>query len=98
MAEQYCERDHYIEAATIYRALFEGIDHNAVRIDAAYDHYAEALQSALDGYVECVLAADTDTDAFGSDVAVLEVRSASDQPINSEQFQRALDELENAGL
>ena len=51
IAEQYRERDRYLEAATVYRGLFEGIDDNEVRIDAAYDHYAKSLvvlQSGLE--------------------------------------------------
>ena len=95
LAEQYRERDRYRAAATVYRALFEGIDDNEVRIDAAYDHYAKALQSALDGYVECVLAADLDPEEFESYAGVLEAQTMSDPTVNTEQFWRALDELEN---
>ena len=94
LAEQYRERDRYLEAATIYRALLEGIDDNEVRIDAAYDHYARTLQSALDGYVECVLAADPDQDEFETYTGVLEEQAMSEHPANSEQFYRAIDDLE----
>ena len=95
LAEQYRERDQYLAAATVYQALFEGIDGNETRIDAAYDHYARMLQSALDGYVECVLAADPDPKAFETYAGVLEKRASSDPPINDEQFWRALNDLEN---
>lgn len=64
------------------------------RIDAAYDHYAKTIRTALDGYVDCVLAADPGPEAFERYVGVLEERAASDPPVNSEQFQRALDDLE----
>ena len=50
--------------------LFEGMDDNEIRIDAAYDHYAKALQSALCGDVECVLAANLDQNKFGKDRCV----------------------------
>lgn len=95
LAERYRERDRRLDAATVYRAVFEGIDDNTVRIDAAYDHYAKTIQSAIDGYVDCVLATDPDPEAFERYAGVLEERASSDPPINSEQFRRALDELED---
>lgn len=91
LAEQYHERERYLEAAAVYRVLFEGIDDNETRIDGAYDHYAKALQSALDGYVECVLAADSDRDEFEKYIGVLEEQAMSEHPTNSEQFYRAID-------
>jgi uncharacterized Zn finger protein len=94
IAEQYRERERNLEAATIYRALFEVIDDNEGRIDAAYDHYARSLQSALDGYVECVLAADPDQGEFEEYIGVLEDQAASEHPANTEQFYRAIDDLE----
>jgi len=75
--------------------LFEEIDDNQVRIDGAYDHYAKTLQSALDGYVDCVLAAGPDAEAFEQYAGVLEAQAMSDPSINSEQFRRALDDLED---
>ncbi|MEF8842981.1 MAG: SWIM zinc finger family protein [Haloarculaceae archaeon] len=95
LAEQYRERDRYPDAATVYRAVFEGIDDNEVRIDAAYDHYARTMQSALDGYVDCVLAAEPSPEAFEKYAGVLETQAASDPPVNSEQFWRALEDLED---
>ncbi|WP_251329067.1 SWIM zinc finger family protein [Haloplanus pelagicus] len=94
LAEQYHERERYLEAAAVYRALFEEIDDNEVRIDAAYDHYAKALEFALDGYVECVLAADSDQDEFEKYIGALEDQATSEQPANTEQFYRAIDDLE----
>lgn len=94
-AEQYRDRERYLAAATVYRALFEGIDDNHDRIDAAYDHYAQALQAALDGYVECVHAADLTPEAFESYAGVLEQQATSEPTLNSEQFQRALEDLED---
>ena len=95
LAAQYHRRERYPEAAVVYRALFEGIDDNEIRIDAAYDHYARALQSALDGYVECVLAADPGRDEFETYIGVLEEQATSEHPANSEQFYRAIDDLED---
>lgn len=94
LAEQYREREHYRAAATVYQALFEVIDDNHARIDAAYDHYAKTLQSALDGYVECVLAADPDPGELEQYAGALEAQSMAEPRINEEQFRRALDELD----
>jgi uncharacterized Zn finger protein len=95
LAEQCRERERYRAAATVYRALFEGIDDNHTRIDAAYDHYAKALRSALDGYVDCVLAADPSGGEFEQYAGALEAQSMSEPRINEEQFRRALDALED---
>lgn len=94
LAEQYRDRDRYRSAATVYRAVFEAIDDNMTRIDAAYDHYAAALQSALDGYVDCVSATDPGPEAFERFAAVLEERASTESLMNREQFCGALDELE----
>ncbi|WP_255192591.1 SWIM zinc finger family protein [Natronobeatus ordinarius] len=95
VADQYRSRGRYLPAASVYRAVFEGIDDNEDRIDAAYDHYARTLQSALEGYVECVLAADLGQDEFEKYSGVLEEQAMSAHPANSEQFYRAIDDLEN---
>ena len=95
VAEQYLDRERYRAAATVYRALFEGIDDNHVRIDAAYDHYAKTLRSALDGYVDCVLAADPSDGEFEQYAGALEAQAMSEPRINEEQFRRALDALED---
>ena len=93
-AEQYRERERYRAAVTVYRALFEGIDDNHVRIDAAYGHYAKVLESALDGYVDCVLAADPSDGEFEQYAGALEAQAMSEPRINEEQFRRALNALE----
>ena len=97
LAERYRDREYYRVAATVYRALFEEIDDNHARIDAAHDHYATALQSALDGYVECVLAADPSPEEFERYAGALEARAMSEPRINEEQFRCALDELGTDG-
>lgn len=94
LADQYRSRGRHLAAATVYRAIFEGIDDNENRIDAAYDHYARTLQSALEGYVDCVLAAEPDPKTVDAYAGVLEKRATSDPPVNNEQFRRALDDLE----
>lgn len=66
LAERYRERGNYRHAATIYRALAEGIDENMNLVDAAYDHYAQAFRSTLDAYVECVSMADLGGGGGGS--------------------------------
>ena len=93
VAKQYRERERYRAVATVYRALFEGIDDNHTRIDAAYDHYAKALQSALDGYVDCVLAANPSDGEFEQYAGALEAQAISEPRINEEQFRRALNAL-----
>ena len=74
VAEQYRER--YRAAATVHRALFEGIDDNQTRIDAAYDHYAKAVRSALEGYVDCGLAADPSDNEFERFAGALEAQAS----------------------
>jgi uncharacterized Zn finger protein len=94
LADQYRDRGRYGDAIAVYRALFEEIDDNETRIDGAYDYYASALQSALDGYIECVRAADLATETVEEYAGVLESRASSGPGANSEQFRRALDDLE----
>ncbi|MFB6068820.1 MAG: SWIM zinc finger domain-containing protein [Halobacterium sp.] len=93
LARQYRDRKKYLAAATIYRALFEAIDENMERVDAAYDHYTETLRTALDGYVECVRAADPPVGEFEQYAAVLEERT-SEYGVGNEAFRHALEELE----
>jgi len=95
IAEQYRDRERYLAAATVYRAVFEEIDEKYNWIDGAYDHYAQAIQTALDGYADCVLATDPNPSEFDTYAGVLEARTNSDPPINNEQFWRALDDLED---
>lgn len=93
LASEYRARDRSLDAATVYQALFETIDENIGRIDAAYDHYTETLQTALDGYVECVLEADGPTEDVERYSSVLEDR-LSRTGVYREAFQRAIDELD----
>jgi uncharacterized Zn finger protein len=94
IAEQYCDRERYLAAATVYRAVFEEVDEKSNWIDGAYDHYAQTIQTALDGYADCILATDPSPEAFDTYAGVLEARASTEPPINSEQFRRALDDLE----
>lgn len=94
IAEQYRDRDRYLAAATVYRAVFEEVDEKYNWIDGAYDHYARTIQTALDGYADCVLATDPSPDEFDTYAGVLEARATTEPPINNEQFRRALDDLE----
>lgn len=52
-----------------------------------------AIQDALEGYVDCVLAADPDSDTADEYAGVLEGRIASEPSANDEQFQWTLGEL-----
>lgn len=93
IAEQYQERDRYLAAATVYRAVFEEVDEKYSWVDGAYDHYAKVIQRAIDGYADCVLATDPTPEEFDTYAGVLEARTSTDLALNSEQFWRALDDL-----
>lgn len=95
IAERYRDRDRYLAAATVYRAVFEEVDEHFNWIDGAYDHYARTIQRALDGYTDCVLATDPSPEKFDTYAGVLEARASTEPPINNEQFWRALDNLED---
>ena len=95
IADQYRERSRYLAAATVYRAVFEEVDEKSNWIDGAYDHYAQTIQTALDGYADCVLATDPSPEEFDTYAGVLEACASREPPINSEQFWRALDDLED---
>ena len=95
IAEQYRDRDRYLAAATVYRAVFEEVDEKSTWIDGAYDHYAKTIQTALDGYADCVLATDPTPEEFETYAGVLEARTSTEPPINNEQFRRALGNLED---
>lgn len=94
LAQQYRNREKYLAAATVYRALFETIDENMDRIDAAYDHYTKTLRTALERYVECVLAADPPDGEFEQYAAILEER-ISEYGVTNEAFRHALEDLED---
>ena len=94
IAEQYRERDRYLAAATVYRAVFEEVDEKYKWVDGAYDHYAKTIQRAIDGYADCILATDPTPEEFDTYAGVLEARATTDLALNSEQFWRALDDLE----
>jgi uncharacterized Zn finger protein len=95
IADRYRERSRYLAAATVYRAVFEEVDEKSNWIDGAYDHYARTIQTALDGYADCVLATDPSPEEFDTYAGVLEACASREPPINSEQFWRALDDLED---
>ncbi len=94
IAEQYRDRDRYLAAATVCRAVFEEIDEKYNWIDGAYDHYAKSIQTAVDGYADCVLATDPTPEEFDTYAGALEARATTEPRINDEQFWRALDDLE----
>ncbi|WP_424002676.1 SWIM zinc finger family protein [Haloarcula salina] len=93
-AQQYLARDRYREAATVYRALAEEIEHNEDRIDAAYDHYAQTFRRALDGYVECVRTADLSDEAYQDALSALAERAGDAIGPYAEQYREALERLE----
>jgi uncharacterized Zn finger protein len=94
VAERYRDRDRYLAAATVYRAIFEEVDEKSNWIDGAYDHYAKTIQRAIEGYADCVLATDPSPEEFDTYAGVLEARASTEPPINNEQFWRELDNLE----
>ena len=94
IAEQYRDRDRYLAAATVYRAVFEEVDEKSNWVNGAYDHYARTMQRAIDGYADCLLATDPTPEQFDTYAGVLEARTMTEPPINNEQFRRALENLE----
>ena len=94
IAEQYRNRDRYLAAATVYRAVFEEVDEKYEWVNGAYDHYAKTIQKAIDGYADCILATDPTPEEFDTYAGVLEARTTTDLVLNSEQFWRAIDDLE----
>jgi uncharacterized Zn finger protein len=94
IADQYRDRDRYLAAATVYRAIFEEVDEKSNWINGAYDHYARTIQTAIEGYADCVLATDPSPDEFDTYAGVLEARASTEPPINNDQFWRKLDNLE----
>lgn len=92
-ADQYRERGHYRAAATIYRAVFEDIEENIDRVDAAHDHYAETFQTALDSYIECVLMTDLSDDAYQAHVDTLSERGAESVDYLAERYTTPLKRL-----
>ena len=95
MAETYRDRERYLAAATVYRAVFEEVDAKYHWVDGAYDHYAQVIQRAIDGYADCVLATEPTPSEFDTYAGVIEARTMTDPPINTDQFQRALRDLED---
>lgn len=94
IAEQYRDRDRYLAAATVYRAIFEEVDEKYSWVEGPYDHFARTIQTAIDGYADCVLATDPSPEEFDTYAGVLEARTTTEPALNSEQFWRALDNLE----
>jgi hypothetical protein len=94
IAEQYRDRDRYLAAATVYRAVFEEVDEKYSWVQGPYDHYARTIQTAIEGYADCVLATDPTPEEFDTYAGVLEARATSEPALNSDQFWRELDNLE----
>ena len=94
IADQYRDRNRYLAAATVYRAVFEEVDEKSNWIDGAYDHYARTIQTAVEGYADCVLATNPTPKEFDTYAGVLEARASTEPPINNDQFWRELDNLE----
>jgi uncharacterized Zn finger protein len=93
LAEEYRAQEGYRSAATVYRALVEGLDDNMNLVDGAYDHFAGAFRRALDGYIDCVANAELDAEENADHVRFLEKRAVSGTDYLQEQFVRAADEL-----
>ncbi|AEN07097.1 SWIM zinc finger domain-containing protein [Halolamina sp.] len=94
IAKQYRDRDRYLAAATVYRAVFEEVDEKYNWVSGAYDHYAQTIQTAIDGYADCVLATDPSPEEFDTYAGVLEARATAEPGLNNHQFRRELDNLE----
>ena len=93
LAAEYRTQERYAAAAMVYRALVESLDDNMECVDGAYDHFSQAFTRALDGYVECVAAANRETDRATDAIAFLEKRVESGTPYLADQFERAATKL-----
>ncbi|WP_324759622.1 SWIM zinc finger family protein [Haloarcula sp. GH36] len=94
--EQYRERDQYRAAATVYRAIAEGIEANEGVIDAAYDHYAQAFQRALDGWVECLQQAEITGEERRDIISELSERRSDAVGPYAERYEEAIRRLETS--
>lgn len=93
LADRYREQGELQSAATVYRALVEGLDDNMEHVDGAYDHFANAFQTALDSYVDCLANADLTADEQTGALEFLQNRAASGTPHLRDRFQEAVNEL-----
>ena len=93
LAEEYRTQEKFQSAATVSRALVEGLDDNMDLVDGAYDHFAQAFQRALDGYLDCIACADINAAETADHVRFLEGRATSGTDYLREQFARAADKL-----
>ncbi|MFT4923013.1 MAG: putative Zn finger protein [Halobacteriales archaeon] len=93
LASTFRSRDAYESAATVYRALTEGLDDNMELVDGSYDHFAGAFQRALNGYVECVATAEIDAGERSDHAQFLEERATSGTDFLQERFEGAATEL-----
>ena len=93
LAEEYRTQGEFRSAATVYRALVEGLGDNMDRVDGAYDDFTRAFQTALDGYVDCVATGNLDATEIENHVEFLDERAASGTDYLRERFRSAADEL-----
>jgi hypothetical protein len=94
-ADDYREQNELQSAATVHRALVEGLDDNMEHVDGAYDHFAESFQSALNEYVDCLANADLTTEERTAALEFLQDRAASGTPHLRDRFRKAANELAN---
>lgn len=95
IGEHYRERGRYRQAATVYRGLIAGIDGNIHLVDAAYDHYARIFREGVDAYVECVTAADLDSQEREEYETFLAERAETGTAPHQAQFEQALSVLQS---
>lgn len=93
LAERYRAQNELQAAATVYRALVEGLDDNMEYVDGAYDHFANAFQTALDEYVDCLANADFTAEKQTAALEFLQGRAASGTPHLRDRFREAANEL-----
>ena len=93
IADRYRKQNELQSAATVYRALVQALDDNMGHVDGAYDHFAETFQTALDNYVDCLTAADLDTEERTVALEFLNNRAVSGTHHLRDRFRNAADEL-----
>lgn len=62
-ADLYLAKGAYLEAAKIYRALFETIAENMNNVDDSYGHYGDTFCISLEKFGQCIEEAELDFDA-----------------------------------
>lgn len=84
----------YLPNRPLSEGEFEDVDEKYSWVEGPYDHYVRTIQTVIEGYADCVLATDLGPEEFDTYAGILEARATSEPALNSDQFWRELDNLE----